>query len=91
MFCLDKLKNLAATAADWAEGHALTLPEAALRFCLAKNALNSVLVGISSLPELHTALAIAGKGPLPADQYAETCKLAVSDQTIIDPRVWGID
>ena len=31
------------------------------------------------------------RGRCPTDQYAETCKLAVSDETIIDPRFWGID
>jgi aryl-alcohol dehydrogenase-like predicted oxidoreductase len=88
---LDKLKNLAATAAGWAEGHALTLPEAALRFCLAEEALSSVLVGVSSLQELHTALAIAGQGPLSTGQCAEACELAATEETLIDPRFWGID
>lgn len=88
---LDTLKNLAATAANWAEGHALTLPEAALRFCLAEEALSSVLVGVSSLQELHTALAIAGQGPLSIDQCAEARELAIADETLIDPRFWGID
>ena len=88
---LDKLRGFAETAADWAKGHALTLPEAALRFCLADDALSSVLIGISSLQELNTALEMAGKGPLQTDQCAEACKLAVSDETLIDPRFWGID
>ncbi|ABA88387.1 oxidoreductase, aldo/keto reductase family [Syntrophotalea carbinolica DSM 2380] len=88
---LNKLKNFAEKAAAWAEGHALTLPEAALRFCLANDTLNSVLIGVSSLQELHTALSIAGRGPLPARQRAEACGLAIADEKLIDPRFWGID
>jgi aryl-alcohol dehydrogenase-like predicted oxidoreductase len=88
---LHKLKDYAETAADWAKRHALTLPEAALRFCLTEEALCSVLVGVSSLPELHTALAVTGRGPLPAEQHAEAGGLAVSEEEIIDPRFWGIN
>lgn len=88
---LDKLKEHAETAANWAERHGLTLPEAALRFCMAEEALCSVLVGVSSLPELHTALTISGRGPLPAEQHAEAVGLAVAEEEIIDPRFWGIN
>lgn len=87
---LSKLKEHAETAANWAERHSLTLPEAALRFCLAEEALCSVLIGVSSLPELQTALAVIGQGPLPAEQHAEAGRLAEADEEIIDPRFWGI-
>lgn len=88
---LQKLKGLSDTADRWARKHSLTLPEAALRFCLANDAMCSVLIGVSSLQELNDALAMAARGPLPTDQSTETCELAVSDETLIDPRFWGID
>lgn len=88
---LNKLKEHAETAANWAEHHALTLPEAALRFCLAEEAPGSVLIGVSSLPELQAALAVAGRGPLSAEQHAEAAGLAVAEEEIIDPRFWGIN
>ena len=88
---LHKLKRLSDTAACWAHNHSLTLPEAALRFCLANDAMCSVLIGVSSLQELNDALAMAARGPLTAVQSAETCELAATDATLVDPRFWGID
>lgn len=88
---LDKLRGLSDATARWAGKHSLTLPEAALRFCLTNDALCSVLIGVSSLQELNDALAIASRGPLSIDQCTGTNGLAVSDEQLIDPRFWGIN
>ena len=43
--------------------------EFVLRFTLSHPALSSTIVGTSSMDHLRANLAIAGKGPLPADLY----------------------
>jgi aryl-alcohol dehydrogenase-like predicted oxidoreductase len=48
--------------------------EFTLRFTLSHPALTSTIVGTSSLEHLAANLAIAGKGPLPPDVYAEARK-----------------
>jgi aryl-alcohol dehydrogenase-like predicted oxidoreductase len=48
--------------------------EFTLRFTLSHPALTSTIVGTASLDHLAANLAIAGKGPLPADVYAEARK-----------------
>jgi aryl-alcohol dehydrogenase-like predicted oxidoreductase len=45
--------------------------EFVLRFTLSHPGLSSTIVGTSSIDHLETNLAIAAKGPLPADLYAE--------------------
>jgi aryl-alcohol dehydrogenase-like predicted oxidoreductase len=45
--------------------------EFVLRFTLSHPALSSTIVGTSSLGHLRANLAVAGKGPLPADLYEE--------------------
>ena len=46
--------------------------EFTLRFTLSHPGLSSTIVGTSGLDHLEANLAIAAKGPLPADIYAET-------------------
>ncbi len=48
-----------------AEGHAATLPEAALRYVIAHPAISTVLIGIATIEQLEQAIAGAEKGPLP--------------------------
>ena len=50
-----------------AEGHAASLPEAALRFAIAQQAMTTVLIGTSTLEQLEAAIAAAEKGPLPRE------------------------
>jgi aryl-alcohol dehydrogenase-like predicted oxidoreductase len=45
--------------------------EFVLRFTLSHPALSSTIVGTSSMDHLRSNLAVAGKGPLPADLYEE--------------------
>jgi aryl-alcohol dehydrogenase-like predicted oxidoreductase len=52
----------------------LTKIEFTLRFTLSHPALTSTIVGTSSLEHLAANLAIAEKGPLPGDVYAEAVK-----------------
>jgi aryl-alcohol dehydrogenase-like predicted oxidoreductase len=52
----------------------LTRIEFTLRFTLSHPALTSTIVGTSSLEHLAANLAIAEKGPLPGDVYAEAVK-----------------
>ncbi len=49
-----------------AEGHAATLPEAALRYVIAHPAISTVLIGIATVEQLDQAIAAVEKGPLPA-------------------------
>ncbi len=47
-----------------AEGHAATLPEAALRYVIAHPAMSTVLIGIATIDQLEQAIAAAEKGSL---------------------------
>lgn len=88
---LHDLWVLAESAASWADSINLDLPEAALRFCLGNQALSSVLIGVSSLQELYTALANEALGPLPVEQLTKAIELTTNTNTLIDPRFWGIN
>jgi len=48
------------------EGHAATLPEAALRYVIAHPAMSTVLIGIATIDQLEQAIAAAEKGGLSA-------------------------
>ena len=47
-----------------AEGHAATLPEAALRYVISHPAMSTVLIGIATIDQLEQAIAAAEKGSL---------------------------
>lgn len=49
------------------EGFAASLPEAAIRFAVAQQGLEAILVGMASLEEFEGALAAVLKGPLPPE------------------------
>ena len=51
-------------------GYADTMVEASLRFALTNPGVSSVLVGYSSMDHLEQSVAIAARGPLPADAMA---------------------
>jgi aryl-alcohol dehydrogenase-like predicted oxidoreductase len=46
------------------DGHATTLPEAALRYVIAHPAISTVLIGIATIEQLEQAIAAVEKGPL---------------------------
>jgi len=46
------------------QGHAGSLPEAAVRFAIAHPAMGTILVGMATLAEFEQALAAVNKGPL---------------------------
>lgn len=90
----EKLKNLKAAGQKvnaWAVAHAMELTESALRFSLTEPGICSVLIGISSEQEIEMALTAMAKGPLSPDQQRSASQLAVTDPSIVDPRVWEID
>jgi aryl-alcohol dehydrogenase-like predicted oxidoreductase len=64
----------AASLDDLAKDSGLSRIEFTLRFTLSHPCLSSTIVGTSSLDHLTSNLAIAAKGPLPADVYAEAKK-----------------
>jgi aryl-alcohol dehydrogenase-like predicted oxidoreductase len=64
----------AASLDDLAKDSGLSRIEFTLRFTLSHPGLSSTIVGTSSLDHLMSNLAIAEKGPLPADVYAEAKK-----------------
>ncbi|MDE2583013.1 MAG: aldo/keto reductase [Rhodospirillales bacterium] len=69
---LDRARRLAPLVA---EGHAGSLPEAALRFVIAHPAISTVLIGIASVAQFAQALAAAAKGPLPPAGLARAAAL----------------
>lgn len=64
------------------------LPEAALRFCLSDERVSSVLIGASNVAELDQALAAAKAAPFTPEVRAVAGGLALSDERLIDPRLW---
>jgi aryl-alcohol dehydrogenase-like predicted oxidoreductase len=64
----------AASLDDLAKDSGLSRIEFTLRFTLSHPGLSSTIVGTSSLDHLRSNLAIAEKGPLPTDVYAEAKK-----------------
>jgi aryl-alcohol dehydrogenase-like predicted oxidoreductase len=64
------------------------LPQTALRYCLAEERVASVLVGPSTQRELDQALDAVAAGPLPAPEFAAAVDLALTEETLIDPRLW---
>lgn len=58
-----------------AEGHAGSLIEASLRFVMAQPAIATVLVGVSSLEQLETAVAAIERGPLSSAALSRLAKL----------------
>jgi aryl-alcohol dehydrogenase-like predicted oxidoreductase len=47
------------------QGHASSLPEAAVRFAIAHKAMGSILVGMATFDEFEQSLVAVNKGPLP--------------------------
>lgn len=72
-----------AFGATWGE-----LPSSALRFCLSDPRVSSVLVGASTKSELEVAIAAVDAGPLSDDLREVASGLAITDERLIDPRLW---
>jgi L-galactose dehydrogenase/L-glyceraldehyde 3-phosphate reductase len=48
------------------EDHAASLAEAAIRYVIANQAMNTILVGMAAIDQFEQALAAVNKGPLSA-------------------------
>jgi aryl-alcohol dehydrogenase-like predicted oxidoreductase len=60
--------------------------EFVLRFTLSHPGLSSTIVGTSQMAHLSSNLAIAEKGPLPADLYEQAkARLATADPEVVAP------
>ena len=80
-------------ARDWADSIGDELPRAAMRFCLSRPEVGSVLVGPRPGPgkdEFLQAVDIAAAPPLTDSELASTAELAMDDEGLIDPRNWRI-
>lgn len=72
-------------AIDWED-----LPSYALRFCLSEPDVASVLIGPRTLHELDIALTAAAGGPLPAELWAQSAAVALSDPQLLNPSSWPL-
>ena len=73
-----------------AEEAGLTMPEMALRYGLSLPGVTSVLTGVETLEQVKTNVAIAARGPLPAEIVAaiEEAVPDLSDTLILRPWLW---
>lgn len=90
---LGALRRAAEAAWDWAEAIGEDLPRAAVRFCLSRPEVSSVLIGPRpgpGLDEFLRAVELASAPPLAPEEVARAEPLALDDDGAIDPRSWGI-
>jgi len=66
------------------------LPQVALRYCLSTPQVATVLAGIRTLPELIKVLEAVAAGPLPAEVLAQTPKLALAEEYLLNPSYWDV-
>jgi aryl-alcohol dehydrogenase-like predicted oxidoreductase len=67
----------------------LTPAQAAIAFALSDSRVNSVLIGVRSLQELHENLA-AAESSLPAETLKALYGLRIDDETLVDPVLWNL-
>ena len=65
-----------------------TLTDLALRFCLGNKLSSSVLVGISSMKELSSALKSVNKGALSRQQIETLSEYSMDDDLLLNPSKW---
>lgn len=87
---LSSLREAADRAERWAAKNGDGLTAGALRFCLAHQEVSSVLVGVRTFEELDVALGAARAELLHRHRLDNADRLALNDETLIDPRRWGI-
>lgn len=87
---LQPLGAAAQRAEHWANSMQLPLAPAAIRFCLSNQFVSSVLVGVSSIEELNTAISVSSLPPMKPADLSATKDLALTDEHLIDPRTWKI-
>jgi aryl-alcohol dehydrogenase-like predicted oxidoreductase len=80
------LDRLEARAHDWG----FTLPELAIRFALDTPGVDIVLVGMSNLPELETALAAARRTPLEQRQMEALAEFDCAYEDWSHPERWPV-
>ena len=88
---LQKLREVAEKARKWSIRIDDSLSSTAIRFCLSNNQLATVLLGVRTIEELRMGIDAAAKPIFSRMQLKEAEQLAVKDdESIIDPRKWGI-
>lgn len=87
---LSPLREAADRAERWAEKNGDDLTTGALRFCLAHQEICSVLVGVRTIEELEVALGAAESELLHRHRIDNADRLALDDETLIDPCGWAI-
>ena len=63
---------------------------AAMRFCLAPDAVSSVLVGAGTIAELRTAAAAVAQGPLPPGELGALQNFTLTDENMYNPARWPV-
>lgn len=85
---LTPLKHNAQKAAAIAAQLGCDVPALAIRFVASNPAISTILIGTIEPHHLKTALAAVEAGPLPPTTLAELAKLAIEDETQVDPGKW---
>lgn len=88
---LSELRQKAENARDTlAGGSWQALPDIALRFCLSHPLVSTVLVGVRTIEELKSALAVTQTGPLPGDELSKAKSLALDNEYLLNPSHWPV-
>lgn len=87
---LTPLREAAERAKDILAGSWQAMPQAALRFCLSKPQVATVLMGVRTLSELKQALMAVESGPLPAELLAQAPLLALTEERLLNPSHWNV-
>jgi aryl-alcohol dehydrogenase-like predicted oxidoreductase len=68
----------------------VSLPGAALRFCLSHPQVATVLVGIQNEKELESALQAVDLGELEPEELAKAQELGLTDEDLLNPSTWTL-
>lgn len=85
---LNSLKERANQAAQIAETIGISLPNLALRFVLANNAVSTALIGTTKISHINAALEAASQEALSEEIVSELRTLALNNPEQIDPAKW---
>lgn len=66
------------------------LPGEAVRYCLGERGVATVLVGVRSVDELHTAIMTAGGEPLTIRLREQLSSITLADERLLNPSTWPL-
>ena len=65
------------------------LAQVALRFCLSFSEISSTLIGVRSIPELESNLAVLKQGPFPPEILQNLRAFSIHEERLARPTYWG--